>query len=183
MGRHSDIDPEERALFRQAMADVRRFRTPHSPPQPPRPAPRPRRAEADEADVLTDMLSEAFDPLDTATGDALLFARAGIQKQVLRKLRQGRFAIQAELDLHGLRVGQAGEQLLLFLNHCRAQGLRCVRIIHGKGLGSHQKQPVLKGKTRRWLEQCDDVLAFCSARPVDGGTGAVYVLLKRQPGD
>jgi DNA-nicking Smr family endonuclease len=180
MAKHPDIDPEDQALFRQAMADVRRLSGAREHPEKPRPPPEPRQTEADEARVLVDMLSDDFDPIDEATGEELLFARIGIQKQVLRKLRQGKFALEAELDLHGLRVTEARQRLILFLNQCRDRGLRCVRIIHGKGLGSQQKQPVLKGKTSHWLQQRDEVLAFCSARPVDGGTGAVYVLLKRR---
>jgi DNA-nicking Smr family endonuclease len=177
--RRSDIDAKEKALFRQAVADVRPLDDDRAPLDKPRPTPHPRQSEADEAQVLQDMLSDEFDPIDEATGEELLFARPGIQKQVLRKLRQGRFALEGELDLHGLRVVEARQRLIQFLNQCRNRGARCVRIIHGKGLGSHQKQPVLKGKTNRWLQQRDEVLAFCSARQVDGGTGAVYVLLKR----
>lgn len=180
MGKDFHIDPEDLAAFREAMADVRRLDSERRPDDPPRPPPHPRQTEADEAQVMLDMLSDEFDPVDAASGEELLFARPGIQKQLLRKLRQGKFSVEAELDLHGLRVAQARQRLVLFLNRCRDQGIRCVRIIHGKGLGSHQKQPVLKGKTNRWLQQRDEVLAFCSARQVDGGTGAVYVLLKKR---
>ncbi len=180
MSKHSDIDTDDdKSLFRQAMADVRRLNNEHTPQSPPKPKPEPRQSEADEARVMSDSLSDEFDPIDTETGEELLFSRTGIQKQVLRKLRQGKFAIEKELDLHGMRVEQARQALSIFLHQCRNNGVRCVRIIHGKGLGSHQKQPVLKGKTNRWLQQRDEVLAFCSARPEDGGTGAVYVLLKR----
>ena len=170
---------DDESLFRQAMADVRRLKHDHPPPSLPKPKPEPRQTETDEARVMADSLSDEFDPIDTETGEELLFARPGIQKQVLRKLRQGKYAVERELDLHGMRVEQARQALTMFLAQCRDNGIRCIRIIHGKGLGSHQKQPVLKGKTNRWLQQRDEVLAFCSARPVDGGTGAVYVLLKR----
>ncbi len=180
MTKRSDINPDEIDLFRQAMSDVRRLTTDQSPLKLPQPKPEPRQTQADEAQVLQDMLSDEFDPIDTTTGEELLFARPGIQKQVLRKLRQGKFAVEAELDLHGLRVEQARQVLTRFLGQSRDKGIRCIRIIHGKGLGSFQKQPVLKDKTNRWLQQRDEVLAFCSARPVDGGTGAVYVLLKRR---
>lgn len=180
MSKRSDIDAENKRLFRQAMADVRRLSTDRSPLKLSQPKPEPRQTQADEAKVLEDMLSDEFDPIDVATGEELLFARPGIQKQVLRKLRQGKFAVEAELDLHGLRVEQARQVLARFLGQSRDKGIRCVRVIHGKGLGSFQKQPVLKDKTNRWLQQRDEVLAFCSARPVDGGTGAVYVLLKRR---
>jgi len=87
--------------------------------------------------------------------------------------------VEAQLDLHGLTAAQARAALATFLRDCRIHGLRCVRIIHGKGRGSHNRQPVLKGKVNHWLRQRDEVLAFCTARPVDGGGGAVYTLLKR----
>ncbi|MEZ5671388.1 MAG: Smr/MutS family protein [Thiotrichaceae bacterium] len=92
----------------------------------------------------------------------------------------GQFSISAELDLHGLIVSQAREAVVDFLHYCRDRSLRCVRIVHGKGYGSWQKQPILKGKLNHWLRQRDEVLAFCPARGVDGGTGAVYVLLKNR---
>lgn len=161
------------------MADVRRLKKHHPPPSSPKPKPEPRQTAVDSARVMSDSLSDEFDPIDAQTGEELLFARPGIQKQILRKLRQGKYATERELDLHGMRVEEARQALAIFLNQCRDNGIRCARIIHGKGLGSHQKQPVLKGKTNHWLQQRNEVLAFCSARPIDGGTGAVYVLLKR----
>jgi len=112
------------------------------------------------------------------TCDELLFSRSGLQHKVLRKLRRGQYAIGAELDLHGCTVVEARNLLVAFLNSCRHEQIRCVRIIHGKGNRSLQRQPILKGKVNYWLQQRDEVLAFCSARPVDGGAGAIYVLLK-----
>ena len=122
------------------------------------------------------------DPHDYAvieTGEELLFVRPGLRASTVRKLRRGQYATQAELDLHGLRVPDAHTLLKQFLRDCRLQDKRCVRIVHGKGLGSEGKIPVLKGKLNVWLRRHRDVLAFCSARPNDGGTGAVYVLLKK----
>jgi len=113
------------------------------------------------------------------TGEELLHVRPGLQQTVIRKLRRGQYAIEAELDLHGATVTQAREAVDEFLGAARERGKRCVRIIHGKGHSSVGKMPVLKGKVNSWLRQKDEVLAFCSARPNDGGTGAVYVLLKR----
>jgi DNA-nicking Smr family endonuclease len=129
--------------------------------------------------IMRDMLSDAFDPAEIETGEELLFSRKGLQHGLIRKLRRGQFTVQAELDLHGLTVAEARQALAEFLADVRAAGARCVRIIHGKGYGSRHKQPVLKNKLNGWLQQRDEVLAFCSARQVDGGTGAVYVLLKR----
>lgn len=145
-----------------------------------RPAPIPHKIRADEAQVVKDMLSDGYDPTEVATGDELMFARPGLQHGVLRKLRRGMFSIGAELDLHGMTVVEARPALAQFLHDCHQRHVRCVRIIHGKGYGSQQKQPVLKGKVNSWLRQWDEVLAFCSARLADGGTGAVYVLLRAQ---
>lgn len=117
-------------------------------------------------------------PLETETGEELSFIRPGLQHRLLRKLRRGHFSIGAELDLHGMTVALAQVELTIFLKQAQARGVRCVRIIHGKGLRSRQGRPVLKFKLERWLRLREEVIAFSSARPVDGGTGAVYVLLK-----
>ena len=125
------------------------------------------------------MLCGTYEPSEIETGDELLFIRPGIQKQILRKLRRGQFSVEKELDLHGMTIDVARQALSRFLAKCTIQHHRCIRIIHGKGHGSKEKQPILKVKLNYWLQQRDEVLAFCSARPVDGGTGAVYILLKR----
>jgi DNA-nicking Smr family endonuclease len=124
------------------------------------------------------MLSDALDPAELETGEELLYCRPGMQHNVMRKLRRGQYSVEAELDLHGMRVAEARQVLSDFLRHSLDSGIKTIRIIHGKGNGSLNKQPVLKGKVNHWLRQRVEVLAFCSARPVDGGTGAIYVLLK-----
>jgi len=145
----------------------------------PRLKPIPRQRLLDEKQVLQDSLSDPIDILDAGeTGEELFFARPGIPKAALRKLKRGGWVIRAELDLHGLRSAEARLSLAAFLQHCARQDCRCVRIIHGKGLRSHNREPVLKHKLRHWLTQREDVLAFCQARPMDGGSGAVIVLLK-----
>ena len=106
------------------------------------------------------------------------YLRNGLAQQTVKKLRRGHWVIQDELDLHGLTSVEAREMLVDFLNHCRKNGFRCIRIIHGKGLRSKNREPVLKTKIANWLMQRDEVLAFCQARQVDGGGGAVVVLLK-----
>ena len=121
-----------------------------------------------------------LEPSELEYNAELLFSRSGLQHNVLRKLRRGQYNITAELDLHGLRVEEARQALSQFLYHCHLQKKQCVHIIHGKGYGSHRNKPVLKSKVNHWLRQRDEVLAFCSARPVDGGTGAIYLLLKRK---
>lgn len=172
-------DPEDSELFRQAMRDVTPLVHDKVRPEQPRIKPVPRRRWLEEAQILEDMLSDHYDPADLETGEELVFVRPGIQHSVLRKLRRGYYSVQAELDLHGLLVREARVEINAFLRHCRHRGVGCVRIIHGKGHGSPGKQPVLKIKLNHWLRQNDDVLAFCSARDVDGGTGAIYALLRR----
>ncbi|MCW8828561.1 MAG: Smr/MutS family protein [Gammaproteobacteria bacterium] len=178
---HKQHEPsdEEKALFRSAVADAQPLPQKRILPRPPPPPPHPRLSEEDEARVLEDMLSDYIDPAELETGEELFYCRAGLQHSVLRKLRRGHYAIGAELDLHGMRVAEARQALSAFLQTTLAQQIKTVRIIHGKGNGSLNKQPVLKGKVNNWLRQRIEVLAFCSARPVDGGTGAVYVLLRR----
>ena len=110
--------------------------------------------------------------------DELYFARPGIQHRVVQELRRGHLEIGLELDLHGLTARHARADLNLFIEECHRRGVRCARIIHGKGYGSEERQPVLKQKLNLWLRQREDILAFTSATRRDGGTGAAYVLLR-----
>lgn len=174
--KHSD---EDARLFRESVGDVRPLSHDLAEVAAPRPAPVPRQRLRDEREVLREMAAGLYDGAEIETGEELVFARPGVQLTLMRKLRRGQFAIEGELDLHGYTVSEARESLFLFLHDARASGRRCVRVVHGKGNGSHGRQPVLKGKVNHWLRQIDAVLAFASTRPVDGGTGAVYVLLKR----
>jgi len=148
-----------------------------------RPTPLPRQREQDDRQVLADSLS-ADPPLEAAleSGDALSYVRDGISTQVLRKLRSGFWAVQDELDLHGLRSDEARELLAQFLAGALRRGQRCLRVIHGKGSRSRNNEPVLKGKVAAWLRQRSEVLAYCEARPAEGGSGAVVVLIKAQGG-
>lgn len=145
----------------------------------PRPLPEPRQRMLDEASVLHEALSDDFDVESLLDTDAALsFRRRGVGPEVTRKLRRGVWAIQAQLDLHGLRRDAAREQLTEFFREATRQGLRCVRVIHGKGNGSPGREPVLKGKVRSWLVQKNEVMAFTQARASDGGHGALLVLLR-----
>lgn len=144
-----------------------------------RPRPVPLQSLRDQREVLADSLSD-FIPYDIEHDINTSFLRNGLPKQTLRKLQARSWTIQAHLDLHGLTSDEAREQLVTFLDNCRKRHCRCVRIIHGKGLRSKNREPVLKHKVRSWLMQRDEILAFCEARPVDGGSGAVLVLLKVQ---
>ena len=134
--------------------------------------------QLDELAVMREALSDEFDVqtlLDT--DDALSFRRPGIGTDVTRKLRKGDWSIQGQVDLHGLRREDAREALVDFIKDAARMGWRCVRVVHGKGLGSPGKTPVLKGKVQSWLVQKQEVLAFVQARPAHGGAGALVVLL------
>lgn len=174
------LPEEDIALFRQETRRVTPLRHDKVEPatRPVLPLPVQRRRE--EQQVLRDMLSNVLDPAEVETGEELLFSRGGLQQGLLRKLRRGQYSIGAELDLHGMTAPEAHVALARFLADCQAFHTRCVRIIHGKGHGSKHREPVLKVKLNVWLRQREDILAFCSARQADGGTGAVYVLLKRR---
>ena len=175
-----NLDPEDRELFRAAIGPVERLDHDRIEPALSRPKPLPRFRAEDEQQVLTDMISDYFEPADMETGEDLFYCREGLQHTVLRKLRRGQFRVGAELDLHGMTVDTARMALNAFIRQVQRNRVTCVRIIHGKGNRSHNKGPVIKGKVNRWLRLRDDVLAFCSARPMDGGTGALYVLLRRR---
>lgn len=139
----------------------------------------PMKTLEDERQVLRDMLSDAYDPIEIQPGDMLSYYLPGLQNRIVRKLRSGQYRIASELDLHGLNARDAKQQLLKFLHDAHPGQGECVRIIHGKGNRSNHKGPVIKTKINNWLRQHERILAFHSARPVDGGTGAIYVLLRR----
>jgi DNA-nicking Smr family endonuclease len=180
--RRAQVALEEADLFRRSIGQVAPLPSHDKKTHPaPRPSTQARQHLADERAALQESISDEF-TYDTLldTDETLSYARAGIGQDTLRKLRRGHWVIQRELDLHGLRTDQAREALGEFLRDARRRGLRCVRIIHGKGLGSVNREPVLKNKVRNWLIQKDEVLAFCQATPVEGGSGALMVLLKSQ---
>ena len=131
----------------------------------------------DEQAVLRDSLAAHAEGV-FETGEELSFLRKGLPSSTLRKLRRAHWVIQDELDLHGLTSPEARTLLTEFLADCLRRGLRCVRVIHGKGLRSKNREPVLKRKVANWLMQRDEILAFCQARPTEGGSGAVVVLLR-----
>jgi len=168
-------------LFKQAINDVRPIPQDKVSPYRTKKKAVPTKRIEDDQDVMDSLLSDHVSE-EIESGEELLFQRPGIQNNVMRKLRKGQYSIEAQLDLHRMIVPEARESLVDFLVTSRKQGLRCVRVIHGKGLGSPGKLPVLKGMVNSWLKQRDDVLAFCSAPRQDGGTGAVYILLKKLPG-
>lgn len=170
----------EKNLFQRAAGQVQplaKHGKVHHAPDPV--APIPAQRQLDDQRVLREAISDEFDASTLLeTDDALSFRRPGVGLDVARKLRRGHWSIQAEIDLHGLRSDDAREALAAFLREAVRQGLRCVRVVHGKGLGSPGKTPVLKGKVHSWLVQKNEVLSFVQARGDEGGAGAVVVLLK-----
>ncbi|HET7586876.1 MAG TPA: Smr/MutS family protein [Gammaproteobacteria bacterium] len=172
------ISAEDAALFREHVGDICRVEVDTVSHERKLPSPRARFRRADDVMVLNESLGDSLDPAEFGSGDELFFAQPGLDQRLLKRLRRGQVSIGAECDLHGLTVADARAVVGEFLTECAAFGVRCARIIHGKGLRSGHRGPVLKQHLGGWLSQRADVAAFCSARPSDGGTGAVYVLLK-----
>ncbi len=166
-------------LFRRAMSGARPLRTDERVAEASRkPKPKARFSQADQEAVLAESLQADIDDIEQSSGDTLRFKRASVNRTTMRMLARGSYAIQAEIDLHGMTVVEAKPRLEKFIQRCAANNKLCIRVVHGKGLGSGERGPVLKNGVNRWLRRWDTVLAFVSARQVDGGTGAVYVLLE-----
>ena len=173
------MSDDERELFRRAMRDARPIqKEPRAAHGRPRPKPAARFRHADEQAVLRESLAFDDDALVTISSDAVRFQRPSVGRRTMRRLARGSFAVQAEIDLHGMTLAEARPRLEAFLDEAVKNGKRCVRVVHGKGLGSGARGAVLKPNVDRWLRRWDTVLAFVSSRQVDGGTGAVYVLLR-----
>jgi DNA-nicking Smr family endonuclease len=174
-----EVTLQEHELFVRSVGPVVPLRqSERADTRPAAPLPEPRQLELDNAQVLIEALSDEFDPISLLdTDDQLAYRRDGIGVDVMHKLRRGTWVVQGQVDLHGLTRDGAREALGGFLLHASKRGWRCVRVVHGKGLGSPGRQPVLKGKVRTWLAQRQDVLAFTQARGPDGGAGALIVLL------
>ena len=172
-------DPEQ-LFFLRAMAGVKPLQVANWVMlEQPTPTPEPHQSLADQQAVLRDSLHAPIDLQDRLEGgDEAFHLRNGLAITVLRDLRRGRWVIQDEIDLHGLNREQARHLVASFLLTCLHQGKRCVRIVHGKGLGSPQKQSILRQLVRGWLAQRQEVLAYCQAKPQDGGEGALLVLLR-----
>ncbi|MDO9401456.1 MAG: Smr/MutS family protein [Polaromonas sp.] len=176
----------EKELFSRAIGQVLALPAKHLPGHQARvsltqPAPIPVQRQRDELAVMREAISDEFD-VETLldTDEALSFRRPGMGPDVCAKLRRGGWRIQRQLDLHGLRREDARDALSAFIREAHKAGLRCVRVVHGKGLGSPGKTPVLKGRVQNWLIQKTEVLAFVQARPAEGGAGALVVLLAQR---
>ena len=173
----TDKDNDE---FRRAFADAKPLKVEDRVPETkPKPKPRARFSRADEREVLQESRQDDIDTLEHGYGAALRFHRASVGKRTMRKLARGGYSVPAEIDLHGMTLDEAKPRLEDFIDDSAMQGHLCVRIVHCKGLGSGNRGPVLKNAVNRWLRRWETVLAFVSTRQVDGGTGAVYVLLQK----
>jgi DNA-nicking Smr family endonuclease len=173
-------EPEEPGLFRRLMADAKPLSQAPRAEVPRRVNARARFRRENEREVLRESMDHDPRSAGILSGDGLLFHRTSVGRRTLRKLARGGFTVQSELDLHGMTASQAATALRDFVNESCRRKISCVRIVHGKGLGSGSRGPVLKREVDSLLRRWDQVLAFVSARQVDGGTGAVYVLLKTE---
>ena len=179
MQRKPKLSDEDLRLFREAVKGTKPLAARKPAARGPKPLPRARFAAAERRAVLAETLELDAQDADAFSGEDLWYAKPGVQHALMRKLRRGQFSCRAELDLHGLRSEEARQTVAEFLHMAGERNFRCVRIIHGKGRGSGPRGPVLKQRLGSWLRQRRDVLAFCSARQADGGSGALYVLLSR----
>jgi DNA-nicking Smr family endonuclease len=179
MATHDDKLDNDNNLFREAVSGARPLKV--EPQHVPKLHPKPiaKHFMRDEKQALRDSLSDDYTPAhELESGEELLYLREGQSPNILSKLRRGFWVVQAQIDLHGLITDEARLYVADFLNSCKKRNIRCVRIVHGKGLGSRNREPVLKHKLRSWLMQRDEVIAYAQAKPEDGGSGAVIVLLR-----
>ena len=174
------VTDNDKEAFRKAMSDAKPLEADERVPvTKSKPRPKARFRRADEEAVLLESLEGDIDALEHGSGGALRFHRQHVGRRTMRKLTRGGFSVQDEIDLHGMTLAEAKPRLRDFIQYSADQDRLCVRVVHGKGLGSGERGPVLKSAVNSWLRRWDSVLAFVSTRQVDGGTGAVYVLLQQ----
>ncbi len=172
----TDDDTE---LFRRHVSDARPLPRDDRVPRARKAVARARFARADERAVLRESLAAEVDASNLQSGDSLRFHQPQVGRRTMRKLARGNYSVQDEIDLHGMTADEAKSALRNFIHDSSLRGYTCVRVVHGKGRGSGERGPVLKRKVDYWLRRWEPVLAFVSTRQVDGGTGAVYVLLEK----
>ncbi len=172
---------DEEEEFRNAMRGAKpldvELRVPLTKPKPKA---RARFTRADESAVLAESLEDDVDAIEHDSGGALRYHRHSVGRRTLRKLSRGGYSVQSKIDLHGMTLAEAKPRLRDFIRYSAERGHLCVQVVHGKGLGSGDRGPILKNAVNHWLQRWENVLAFVSTRQVDGGTGAVYVLLQRR---
>ena len=174
------VSDDDMALFREAVGEVRAVPHDRADSAKAPPAARVKHAENDDRSVMRSLLEDLSEADFLETGEHLSYTQPGVQRSVLKKLKAGRYSIQSEIDLHGLTVDQARTELSDFIRAAQDRRHLCIRVIHGKGRKQIEQAPRLKPAVNQWLQRNKNVLAFCSARTNDGGTGAVYVLLKNR---
>ncbi|MGH8042530.1 MAG: Smr/MutS family protein [Rudaea sp.] len=178
--RSTPVSESDARLFADAVGPVRRLRGGAvSTPTVSRPAPEPVQSRLDEAHVIHELLDSAIDPATIEVGEELSYLKDGHSPRVLKQLKRGHFSIADEIDLHQMTAAVAREVVKQFLDESRRDGRLCVKLIHGKGLRSRAAGPVLKRLVDSMLRRRADVVAFASAKPAEGGSGATLVLLKR----
>ena len=171
-------DTDNPDLFQDAVKGVRKLKQTRVNHVPPKPTPVPRPREREDHKALADAFSDHFIPAhELESGDEVAYLRQGHSPDILRKLKRGHWDVQAQLDLHGMLAEEARLYVAEFLIQSKNRGARCLRIIHGKGFGSRNGEPVLKNRLRSWLMQQPEVIAYCQAKEEDGGGGALVVLL------
>ncbi len=176
----ADVSDADRQLFAAAVGPIRTLRTQRAEPHRERPPPEPTQALLDEARVADELMSSLIDPASIEVGEEISYLKNGVAPRVLRDLKRGRFSIRDEIDLHQMTAAVAREAMKEFLEYNRRADRLCLKIIHGKGLRSRAAGPVLKRMVDSALRKRGDVIAFASAKPVEGGTGATLVLLKQR---
>ena len=176
--RKTKVSAEDRDLFAQAVGPVRPIAGKARVDTKPRPAPEPRQSQLDEARVVGELLHSAIDPAEIEIGEELSYLKSGLSPRLLQRLKRGHFSIADEIDLHQMTAAVARVAVKQFLDENKRDGRLCVKLIHGKGLRSRARGPVLKRMVDGMLRQRADVLAFASAKSAEGGTGATIVLLR-----
>ncbi len=174
------LDQQEIDLFRKAVGSIKQIKQDKTRLVTHKPKPTSHFEREESADQIPyDTFSAEFATPAVGSEEVLKFRASGVQHRLFSQLRKGRLPIEAELDLHGMKVAQASCKLARFLHQCHANNVRCARIIHGKGYRSKERMPILKTKLNGWLRQNSAILAFCSATCQNGGTGSLYVLLRQ----
>ena len=178
MNKSSKISEKDKKLFRNTIGDIERIKDNNIIIDKPKPSSHPKRNKENELD-FSHTINESGLNEDLVDGnDEIKFCRAGDGDSKFKRLRQGKYKIEDELDLHGMKIEEARKELAMFLEQCKHRSIFCVLIIHGKGYGSKNKSPIIKNKLNQWLRHHDMVWGFCSAQPSDGGTGAIYLCFK-----
>jgi len=179
---HNNNDDEDKNIFQEAVKNVKPLKIKSNTIEPsaskPKPKPIAKKFLEDEKKALLDSLSDDYIYEDGDLENGLLFLRSGHSPDIIKKLKKGYWVVQGSIDLHGMISQEAKSYIIDYIQECKKRHLRCIRIIHGKGIGSKNKEPVLRNKVKNWLAQKDEVIAYAQAPKHDGGSGAVVVLLK-----